>query len=141
HEPRMHQPNDICIMRDGTLFASDPDWKNSRGNIWRIDTAGTTVLLADDMGTTNGIEVSPDERVLYVNETVQRKIWAFTLDENKNISGNRLLMSFSDYSLDGMRCDIARNLYVTRHGKGVVAIISPQGDVLAEIPLEGKDCT
>ncbi len=141
HEPRMHQPNDICITRDDVLFASDPDWDNSRGKLWRVNVDGTTDLLEDDMGTTNGIEVSPDEKVLYVNESVQRRIWAYALNKNKEISDKRLLIEFPDYSLDGMRCDIEGNLYVTRIGKGVVAKISPEGEVLAEILLEGKDCT
>ncbi|QNK59768.1 SMP-30/gluconolactonase/LRE family protein [Paenibacillus sp. PAMC21692] len=141
HEPRMHQPNDICITRDDVLFASDPDWDNNRGKLWRVNLDGTTDLLEDDMGTTNGIEVSPDEKVLYVNESVQRRIWAYALNKNKEISDKRLLIEFPDYSLDGMRCDIEGNLYVTRIGKGVVAKISPEGNVLGEILLEGKDCT
>ena len=43
--------------------------------------------------------------------------------------------------MDGMRCDIHDNLYVTRWGKGTVAKISPQGEVLLEIELGGKNCT
>ncbi|MCD9024039.1 SMP-30/gluconolactonase/LRE family protein [Cohnella silvisoli] len=141
HEPRMHQPNDICITRDGVIFASDPDWGTGKGQMWRVNKDGTTKLLEADMGTTNGIEVSPDEKILYVNESVQRKIWAYTLDGNMEVSDKRLLIEFPDYSLDGMRCDMEGNLYVTRFGKGVIAKISPQGEVLREIPLEGKDCT
>ncbi len=38
-------------------------------------------LLMSDMGTTNGIELSSDESILYVNESVQRRIWAFEIDE------------------------------------------------------------
>jgi sugar lactone lactonase YvrE len=141
HEPRMHQPNDICITREGVIFASDPDWNTSQGQMWRVNKDGTTTLLETGMGTTNGIEVSPDEKTLYVNESVQRTIWAYTLDSNMDVSNKRLLIEFPDYSLDGMRCDMEGNLYVTRIGKGVVAKISPQGEVLREIPLEGKDCT
>ena len=43
--------------------------------------------------------------------------------------------------MDGMRCDIEGNLYVTRHGKGTVAKLSPEGDVLLEVELTGKLCT
>lgn len=93
------------------------------------------------MGTTNGIEVSPDEKVLYVNESVQRRIWAYTLDEQKNVSEKRLLIEFPDHSLDGMRCDMAGNVYVTRIGKGTVAKIAPSGEVMLEVQLEGKQCT
>ena len=37
-----------------------------------------------------------------------------------------------------MRCDEQGNLYVTRHGKGTVAILSPGGDLIREVQLKGK---
>jgi len=43
--------------------------------------------------------------------------------------------------MDGMRCDIDGNIYVTRHGKSTVAKVSPEGEVLLEIQLAGKLCT
>lgn len=141
HEPRMHQPNDIAIARDGTLFASDPHWDAGTGRVWRIDPDGTAVLLDEDCGTANGIELSPDERTLYVNESVQRRIWAYDLDGNNRIRAKRLLAAFEDYSLDGMRCDMEGRLYATRYGKGTVAVIAPSGELLREIRLHGKDCT
>ena len=69
HEPTMNQPNDLAIGANDILYASDPNWAASTGQIWRVDTDGTVTLLETDMGTTNGIEVSPDEKVLYVNES------------------------------------------------------------------------
>jgi sugar lactone lactonase YvrE len=141
HEPAMNQPNDLAITSSGVIFASDPNWKDSTGQLWRIDTCGKAALLEANMGTTNGIEVSPDEKTLYVNETRQRRIWAYDLSADYLISNKRLLIEFPDFGLDGMRCDIAGNLYVTRHGKGSIAKISPSGEVLVEVPLLGKDCT
>ncbi|RPI65883.1 MAG: SMP-30/gluconolactonase/LRE family protein, partial [Ignavibacteriales bacterium] len=67
HEPKMNQPNDIAITSTDILFASDPNWKDSTGNLWRIDKDGTVRLLESDMGTTNGIEVSPGNKILYIN--------------------------------------------------------------------------
>jgi sugar lactone lactonase YvrE len=93
------------------------------------------------MGTTNGIEVSPDEKTLYVNESVQRKIWAYDLSDSGTISNKRLLIEFPDFGFDGMRCDIQGNLYVTRYGKGTVAKVSPEGKILREINLIGKNCS
>ena len=98
-------------------------------------------LLETGMGTTNGLEVSPDEWTLYVNETVQRNIWAYDLSPRGEISNKRLLIQFPDFGMDGMRCDMAGNLYVTRWGKGVIAKVSPQGEVLMEIGLAGAKCT
>jgi gluconolactonase len=40
-----------------------------------------------------------------------------------------------------MSCDSDGNLFVTRHGKGTVAKVSPQGKVLEEVQLAGKECT
>jgi gluconolactonase len=95
-------------------------------------------LLEDHMGTTNGIEVSPDEKKLYVNESVQRKVWVYDLYENGGISNKRLLIEFPDFGMDGMRCDVEGNLYIARYGKGVVAKVSPDGKLLKEIVLNGK---
>ena len=141
HEPRMNQPNDIAIGANDILYASDPNWAESTGQLWRIDTNGGVTLLEAEMGTTNGIEVSPDERTLYVNESKQRNIWAYDLSSEGEISNKRLLIKFPDFNMDGMRCDMAGNLYVTRHGKGTVAKVSPDGEVQLEIQLRGKLCT
>ena len=141
HEPTMNQPNDLAIGANDILYASDPNWGASTGQIWRIDTDGTVTLLEADMGTTNGIEVSPDEKVLYVNESVQRNVWAYDLSPVGEISNKRLLIQFPDFNMDGMRCDIEGNLYITRHGKGTVAKLSPAGEVLLEVPLTGKLCS
>lgn len=135
---KMNQPNDIAISDTDILFASDPDWKNSTGQLWRIDTEGVFTLLEGGMGTTNGIEVSPDNKTLYVNESVQRNVWAYDLSPQGDITNKRLLIKFDDFGMDGMRCDVKGNLYIARHGKGTVVKLSPEGKVLEEIELIGK---
>lgn len=141
HNDRFNQPNDLCINRNDQLFASDPNWKESTGQIWRIDRGGKTTLLADKMGTTNGIELSPDEKILYVNESVQRKIWAFDVDAQGNLSNKRLFAEFPDFGFDGMKCDKQGNLYAARWGKGVIVVLSPKGEVIREVALKGKSCS
>jgi sugar lactone lactonase YvrE len=119
------------------MFASDPNWKESTGQLWRVEN-GQFYLLSKDMGTTNGVEVSPDEKTLYVNESVQRKVWAFDLDTEGNISNKRLFHQFDDFGMDGMRCDVEGNLYITRYGKGTVAKLSQEGKLLLEVQMKGK---
>jgi len=137
HHDDFNQPNDLAIGPDGTLYASDPIWKEGTGQLWRIDPTGKITLVAPGMGTTNGIEVSPDGKTLYVNETVQRKIWAFEISGEGALKGKRLLKEFPDHGFDGMRCDVDGNLYVTRYGKGTVVKLSPAGKVLREIDVLG----
>lgn len=138
HEPKMNQPNDLAIGPDGTLYASDPNWKEKTGQLWRIGKDGKVTRLAKDMGTTNGIEVSPDGKTLYVNESAQRNIWQFAITKRGKLKNKRLLKKFPDHGFDGMRCDVDGNLYVTRYGKGVVAVVSPKGEVIREIAVLGE---
>ena len=139
NEPEMSQPNDIAIDKKDRLYASEPDWKAGTGRIWRIDPDGKVSLLLDNLGTTNGIEVSPNGKTLYVNESVQRKVWAYDLSRDGQISNKRLLIEFSDFGMDGMRCDIKGNLFITRHGKGTVVEVSPLGKMIREIVMTGKN--
>lgn len=138
HSVGFNQPNDLTINKKGQLFASDPNWKDGTGQVWRIDTDKKAVKLMEGMGTTNGIELSPDETILYVNESVQRKVWAFEVDEKSNISNMRLFHEFPDFGMDGMKCDAKGNLYVTRYDKGTIAILSPGGKLIREVQMKGK---
>ena len=140
-ESRMNQPNDLAIGANDILYASDPDWGDSKGQLWRIDPDGTVTLLETDMGTTNGIEVSPDARTLYVNESRQLNIWAYDLSPQGEISNKRLLIAFLDFGMDGMRCDVEGNLYIARNSKGTIVKVSPGGDILREIELTGMNPT
>jgi sugar lactone lactonase YvrE len=138
HSPLMNQPNDIAITNNGIIFASDPNWATGDGNLWRIGKDRSVILLESGMGTTNGVAVSPDNKVLYVNESVQRNVWQYQLNTEGNITNKKLLINFSDHGLDGMRADQQGNLYIARYGKGVIAVISPQGILLREITLKGR---
>ena len=75
---------------------------------------------------------------MYVNESVQKSIWVYDLDSKLNISNKKLFYKFDDFGLDGMRSDIKGNIYVTRHGKGTVVVLNPDGKIINEIQLIGK---
>lgn len=141
HEANMNQPNDIAMSPSGILFASDPKWKDQTGQLWRIDKKGKFTLLEGNMGTTNGVEVSPDGKKLYVNESIQRNVWVYDLDKNGNVSNKKLFYKFDDGGMDGMRCDKEGNLYIARYGKGEVAILSPAGELKQTVKLKGKNPT
>jgi len=138
HESDMTQPNDIAIDDKDRIYASDPNFKEKKGRIWRIE-KNKVVLLDSLEGATNGIEVSPDNKILYVNASP--KVWAYDLSSHGEISNKRLLIEFSDFVMDGMRCDVDGNLYIARFGKGTVVKVSPEGKVLEEIKLEGEKPT
>ena len=138
HEDTANQPNDIAIAPNKTLYASDPNWADGTGNIWKVTKENGFELLENNMGTTNGIEVSPDGKKLYVNESVQRKVWVYDILKNGDIKNKKELISFEDFGLDGMRCDAAGNLYVCRYDKGSIAVVSDTGKLIREIKTKGK---
>lgn len=138
HEPKMNQPNDIVLAPNGNLYASDPDWKNKKGQLWLITPKGKISLLEGNMGTTNGIEVSPDGKMLYVNESAQLKVWAYDIQPDGTLKNKRLIHTFEGYGMDGMCCDMKGNIYLCRYDKGTVVLLSPKGKLLREIWLKGK---
>ncbi|NIZ04188.1 SMP-30/gluconolactonase/LRE family protein [Pseudoalteromonas sp. HF66] len=141
HNSNMNQPNDIAITKTGGLFASDPNWANETGQLWRINADGSTKLLEENMGTTNGIAVNKENTKLYVNESVQRVVWQYDLDENLNISNKKVLIKFADHGLDGMRVNNQGHVFITRYGAGKVLEVSPSGKVLNSYKLKGQHPT
>lgn len=136
--PEMSQPNDLAIAPNGTIYLSDPNWADGTGRIWMVDASQEIILLEDNLGTTNGIEVSPDGKKLYVNESVQRNVWQYDIQPDGSLSHKTEFMTFDDFGMDGMRCDLAGNLYIARHDKGTVAIVSPYKKIIKEVQLKGK---
>ncbi|TNF44491.1 MAG: SMP-30/gluconolactonase/LRE family protein [Bacteroidetes bacterium] len=135
HHSEMTQPNDIAIVSKDRIYASDPDFKKNKGRIWRIEN-NKVVLLDSLKGATNGIDISPDDKILYVNASP--KVWAYDLTVQGDLKNKRLLIEFPDFVMDGMRCDVNGNLYIARFGKGTVVKVSPAGKVLEEVQLSGK---
>jgi gluconolactonase len=136
HEPRMKQPNDLAIRSDGVLFATGIG--KPGGDIWRIETDGTSVLLEDDLAPTNGIDLSPDEKILYINQHHTGEVSAYDLSPEGNISNRRVLITFPEKTMDGMRCDIKGNLYITRHREDMVTKLSPEGKVILDVIMTGS---
>lgn len=138
HQSTMSQPNDLTISPKGIIYLSDPNWAKGTGRVWMVNESQEIILLEDNMGTTNGIEASPDGKYLYVNESVQRKVWRFTILRDGTLAHKTEFITFDDFGLDGMRCDVKGNLYITRYDKGTVVVLSPDGKKLSEIVLKGK---
>lgn len=141
HNDRFNQPNDICMSSGGRIYASDPNWKDSTGQVWLIEPGGQARLLLDSMGTTNGITLSPDEKHLYVGESIQRKIWEYDVNDDGSLTDKRLFTSFDDYGMDGMHFGNDGHLYICRYGKGAIAVFNTAGRLLREVTLKGKNCS
>ena len=146
HSDDFNQPNDLTIAADGTIYASDPHWKHRDGQVWRIaksadgNVVGEKMTAERRMSTTNGIDLSPDGKTLYVGESDTREIWSYRIDGIRLLSP-RLVKRFSDFDIDGLRTDTSGNLYVARILKGTVAVLTPSGKLKREIELKAKEPT
>jgi len=140
---RLNSPNDIVVRSDGSIYFTDPpyglrnntDWKELAFNgVYRIAPDGQLHLLADDFDRPNGLAFSPDEKILYVNDTTRRHIRAFDVNTDGSIKNNRILidMAFPEPGApDGMKIDRDGHIYCT--GPGGFWIIAPDGRCLAVV--------
>jgi sugar lactone lactonase YvrE len=146
HSGLMNQPNDLTVARDGTIYASDPNWKGRTGQIWRIVKApdgsvrGQVMMAPRTMGTTNGIDLSPDGSTLYVGESNNGQIWSYAIDGNE-LTNARLIKTFEPDTIDGIRTDVAGRLLIARIRKSTIAVMRPDGTIQKEVVLTGKDPT
>jgi signal peptidase len=136
---QFNQPNDLAISADGTLYASDPHFDRPKGGqIWRITSPGNGVLMqsARSMGVTNGLDLSPDGKTLYVGESNTNEIWAYRIDNDKLVEP-RLVKKFSTGELDGLRTDVDGRILVARQNIGKVTLLTADGTVVRDIATRG----
>jgi signal peptidase len=146
HSDRFNQPNDLAAAADGTLYASDPSFPRRTGQIWRItrgpDGKGRGEVMSSErrMGVTNGLDLSPDGATLYVSESSTPEVWAYKL-EGTMLTAPRLVRKFTAFDLDGLRTDLDSRIFVTQPLNGTVAMLAPDGTLMREISLRGKEPT
>jgi sugar lactone lactonase YvrE len=146
HSEEFNQPNDLTIADDGTIYASDPHWKTHDGQVWRIARSADGTIVGEKMtaerkmSTTNGIDLSPDGKTLYVGESDTREIWSYRIDGGGLLSPG-LVKRFADFDIDGLRTDTSGNLYVARILKGTIAVLTSAGKLTREIELKAKEPT
>jgi signal peptidase len=136
--PVFSQPNDLAIARDGTLYASDP--KGGTGRIWKITKAangtgtGKPMTSSRTMGRTNGLDLSPDNKTLYVSESkvqgTAASVWAYRINGTALVADTDPLKEFTEGGdVDGLRVDTDGRIFVARPEVGQVVILVPPGAV------------
>jgi len=142
---RLNRPNDVIVKSDGAIYFTDPwtsplpreQWDLTFSGVYRVTPdLGTLTLLVGDFIVPNGLAFSPDESVLYINDTRKGHIRAFDMLPNGTlaIQSERV---FADLSgdrpgvPDGMKVDVEGNVYCG--GSGGVWVLDPSGKHLGTI--------
>ena len=142
---RFQGPNDLVFASNGDLYFTDPrgsDHEHPVGNVFILRRDGGVELFAGGFQFPNGIVFSDDARTLYLAETFPNRILAFDLGED-GLERSRRVFAKLEGGLgpDGMAFGQDGNLYIAHFGKGVVAVIDPEGALVAELPTAGAQPT
>ena len=147
----LNSPNDVVFAPDGSFFFTDPNYglklRDKDPNkqlpyqaVFRVtgEKHATLTPIITDLATPNGIALSPDNRILYVNNSgPDQRIVAYDVHPDGTVSNARNLITFTGKEgegvPDGMKIDSHGNIWST--GPGGIRIITPQGKVLGQIIL------
>jgi gluconolactonase len=142
---QLNRPNDVVVKSDGSIYFTDPwtspaapqEWDLTFSGVYRVTPdLGTTSLLAADFVVPNGLAFSPDESVLYINDSRRGHIRAFDLLPNGMLA-KQTDRVFADLRgaepgvPDGMKVDVDGNVYCG--GAGGLWIMEPNGRKLGRI--------
>jgi gluconolactonase len=153
---KFNSPNDIVVRSDGSIY-----WTDSAGGlvipgmvgedmqrhldvqaVFRLTPLGKVELTVEDTVYPNGLCFSPDEKILYVNDTRMAHIRAFDVALDGNVTNGRLFHKLTGSEpgvADGMKCDREGNVYCT--GPGGVHVIDPSGNLLGRLLIPGGHTT
>ena len=149
--------NDIVVTANGgayaTVFGPYADLPTSVVGkiVYLAPGAEQWVEVAEDLNYANGIAVSPDQKTLYVSETVGNCMLKFKINDDGSLSNRsnfallNLLTRNKNESWwigpDSMKVDSMGNIYVAQWFGGKVLKISPEGKVLHVFEIAAGDGT
>jgi gluconolactonase len=142
---QLNRPNDVVVKSDGCIYFTDPWTSPSAPNQWDLTFSGvyrvtpdlgTMSLLIDDFTLPNGLAFSPDESVLYINDSRRGHIRAFDVAPNGTLlkASDRVFVELRGDEPgvpDGMKVDFEGNVYCG--GSGGLWIMDPRGKKLGRI--------
>ena len=150
----LNSPNDVCVKSDGTIWFSDPwygrmpvfglERERELGwqGVFRVGSDGGDPVLVvdkDEYEQPNGLCFSPDESLLYINDTPKAWIKVYDVGADNTLSNGRLFFEgigsgvIEEGIPDGMKCDEQGNIWVT--GPGGIWVISADGEHLGTIQV------
>lgn len=156
---QLNSPNDIVVKSDGSIYFTDPPYavrgatpgaarpdgwwaapipgkELTCNGVYRLAPDGVLHLLLEDGALPNGLAFSPDESILYIDDSARKHIRAFDVRSDGGLTNSRILldMASSDPGVpDGMKVDLQGNVFCT--GPGGVWVCRAAGTLLGRIIL------
>lgn len=152
---RFGRPNDLVVDRRGTVYFTDSGANAAQAGaaaadtdavappaVYRISPAGALQRIAADIERPNGIQLSPDEKVLYVANTWGEHVLAYDIADDGSIGPRRNFARLAGYrktdtgyssGADGLAVDAQGRVYVA--STVGVQVFGPKGEALGVIEL------
>ena len=156
---RLNSPNDVVVRSDGSIYFTDPPYavqpstpgvprpagwwtkpipgkEQPCHGVYRIAPDGTLRLLIDDFALPNGLAFSPDESVLYIDDSAHKHIRACDVRPDGTLTRSRILLDMASEDPgvpDGLKVDVRGNVFST--GPGGVWVCRADGTLLGRIVL------
>ncbi len=154
---KLNSPNDIVVKSDGSIWFTDPP-----GGLFNVGMVGpdiqryldiqpvfriapdgeTLSIVCRDNVYPNGLCFSPDESILYVNCSRERVIRAYDVRADGTVGAGRIFHRYTGPERgvpDGMKCDVAGNVWCT--APGGIWVHDPSGAPIVRIKTPGHHPT
>jgi len=142
----LQRPNDIVFDAEGGFWFTDSGGGSGRlryltGVLYARPDGSRIQEVLHPIEMPNGIGLSPDGRTLYVVETRTRRLWACALASPGKVKSRRGLTTIPSGGplnvggCDSLCVDAQGNVIVATLGRGGVTVVSPDGDIVAHVPL------
>jgi gluconolactonase len=138
---RLNSPNVVVVRSDGIVYFSDPPYgiqpeqrEQPCNGVYRVLPDGTIERLIEDFDRPNGLAFSPDESILYIDDSPRRHLRAFDVRPDGTLTNSRIIADMNHPqpgSPDGLKVDQEGHLYVT--GATGVWVYEPDGTLLGVI--------
>lgn len=147
------RPNDLVVDKKGGVYFSEPGPNATPGQppttppltpaVYYVPAGGKSIRIAEGIGRPNGIQLSPDEKTLYVNDTNGEYVLAFDINPDGTVKNKRNFAKYPSVTktpqggfvsgADGLAIDSQGRLYVV--STGGVHVFSSTGQQLGTIPV------
>ena len=141
------RPNDIVADLKGGLYFTDipPDRTVMPPAVYYVPPGGAVIRVAEGITTPNGLQLSHDEKTLYVNDTGGINLYAFDVQPDGRLANRRVFATYTGRDMsrppteppvsraDGLVTDNDGRLFaLTDSG---IEVLSPTGQHLGAIPI------